>query len=100
MSIDRLVTAAPGTPGFVDGLGRFLSIVLSLNLMLGIFNLFPFPPLDGGAVLAGLVAPVRSFYVKLRAVPAAGFVGVIAAWTISPYVLRPVLLAVREILRS
>lgn len=93
VAIDRLVAAAPGGPGFVDALGRFLSIVLGLNLILGVFNLLPFPPLDGISVLAGLFAPVRALYVKLRSVPAAGLVGLIAAWTIAPYVVTPVLRA-------
>jgi Zn-dependent protease len=47
VTVDRLVAAAPGAAGVWDGPGRFLSIVMSLNLILGVFNLMPFPPLDG-----------------------------------------------------
>lgn len=93
IAIDRLVAAAPGAAHFVDGAGRFLSVVMGLNLILGIFNLMPVPPLDGASVLAGLVPPVRDVYRKLRAVPAFGLVGIIIAWRVSPYVVGPVLTA-------
>jgi Zn-dependent protease len=101
IALDRLVAAAPGSVGFVDAAGRFLSVVMGLNLILGVFNLLPFPPLDGIAVVAGVAAPVRALYQKLRAIPAMGLVGVIVAWRISPYVIGPVLrAAVRALLNS
>ena len=44
-----LVAAA--RPGAFAGAAAFLSIMFSLNLLLGVFNLLPIPPLDGfGAV--------------------------------------------------
>jgi Zn-dependent protease len=101
IALDRLVAAAPGTAGLVDAAGRFLSVVMGLNLILCVFNLLPFPPLDGIAVLAGLAPPVRALYQKMRTVPALGIVGVIVAWRISPYVVGPVLRgAVRALLNS
>lgn len=33
--------------GLADGMAKFLSIVFSLNILLGTFNLIPVPPLDG-----------------------------------------------------
>lgn len=93
IAIDRLVAAGPGAAQFVDGAGRFLSVVMGLNLILGVFNLMPFPPLDGVSVLAGLVPPVRDVYRKMRAVPAFAILGVIVAWRVSPYVIGPVLTA-------
>ena len=99
ISLDRLVAAASGVGGITDALGRFLSVVMGLNLILGIFNLLPFPPLDGVSVVAGLVPPARELYQKMRAIPAMGLVGVIVAWRISPYVVGPVLrAAVRSLL--
>jgi Zn-dependent protease len=99
LTLDRLVVAAPGYPGIVDAVGRFLSVLFGLNLILGVFNLLPFPPLDGISVLAGLAAPIRALYVKLRAVPYIGLVGLIAAWRVSPFVVRPLLqAAVRALL--
>ncbi|MBO8141566.1 MAG: site-2 protease family protein [Firmicutes bacterium] len=41
--------------------GRFLDIVVSLNIWLAVFNLLPLPPLDGSKVLAGLL-PRRYAY--------------------------------------
>jgi Zn-dependent protease len=93
ISLDRLVSAAPGVAPVLDGVGRFLSVIMGLNLILGVFNLMPFPPLDGIAVLAGIVPPVRHVYLRLRAYPAIGIVGVIIAWRVSPYVVGPVLRA-------
>lgn len=91
IAIDRLVAAAPGASGIVDALGRFLSVIMGLNLILGVFNLLPFPPLDGVAVVAGVFPPARTLYQKMRAVPAMGIVGVILAWRVAPYVVGPVL---------
>ena len=72
-----------------------------LNLILGVFNLMPFPPLDGVSVLAGIAPPIRALYQKLRAFPAIGIVGVIVAWRVSPYVVGPVLrAAVRALLNG
>ncbi|HEX4825294.1 MAG TPA: site-2 protease family protein [Candidatus Polarisedimenticolaceae bacterium] len=93
LTIDRLVTASPGMPAFLDGVGRFLSIVLGLNLILAVFNLLPVPPLDGISVLAGLVAPVRAAYVKISEIPGISIVGLIIAWRVSPYVVQPLLRA-------
>ncbi len=91
LAIDRLVAAAPGAAAIVDGLGRFLSVVMGLNIILGVFNLIPVPPLDGISVLAGLVGPAREIYQKMRAIPAMSIVGVIVAWRVSPYVVGPLL---------
>ncbi len=99
IALDRLVVAASGAHGIVDAVGRFLSVVMGLNLILGVFNLLPLPPLDGISVLAGLVPPVRGVYQKMRAFPAMGIVGVIVAWRVSQYVVGPVLrAAVRALL--
>jgi Zn-dependent protease len=82
---------SPGAQGIVDAAGRFLSVVMGLNLILGVFNLLPFPPLDGISVVSGIVPPLRALYQKMRATPALGIVGVIVAWRVSPYVIGPVL---------
>jgi Zn-dependent protease len=101
ISLDRLVAAAPGAAGITDAIGRFLSVVMGLNLILGVFNLMPFPPLDGVSVVAGIAPPVRGLYQKMRATPAFGIVGVIVAWRVSPYVVGPVLrAAVRALLNG
>ena len=93
LTIDRLVEASPGAPALVDVLGRFLSILFGLNLILAVFNLLPVPPLDGISVIAGLFSPVRALYVKLREIPGVSFVGLIIAWRVSPFIVGPVLKA-------
>jgi Zn-dependent protease len=101
LALDRLVTAASDAAGGFDALGRFLSVVMCLNLILGVFNLMPFPPLDGASVLAGIAPPIRALYQKMRAIPAIGIVGLLLAWRVSPYVVWPVVrMAVRALLNG
>ncbi|MCO6416782.1 site-2 protease family protein [Siccirubricoccus sp. KC 17139] len=55
------VTWLLGDFGSGDSVGwgyRFLALSILANLVLGLFNLLPIPPLDGGRILAGLL-PVR-----------------------------------------
>jgi len=99
-TVDRLVSALPGAPAVFDALGRFLSVVMSLNIILGVFNLIPVPPLDGMGVVAGLVAPVRNVYQRVRAFPVASIVGVLLAWKLSSFVIRPAWLAAVHLLHG
>ena len=48
LPLDSLV-ASEG--GFAAGLALFLSVLFSVNLILGLFNLIPVPPLDGYAMV-------------------------------------------------
>ena len=61
-----------GLPDLMVGLIRYLAVV---NLVLGIFNLLPIPPLDGSRVLVGLL-PAR-FMVALLLMEKWGFLLVI-----------------------
>ena len=40
----------------------FLSLIVYINIILGIFNLVPIPPLDGSRVLFALLPPSRTAY--------------------------------------
>ena len=42
-----------------ESLFRFLGLSILANLVLGLFNLFPIPPLDGGRIAVGLL-PMRA----------------------------------------
>jgi Zn-dependent protease len=46
---------------------QVLSFVVTLNVLLAVFNMVPVPPLDGGNVLAGLVGgPVANLIDRVR----------------------------------
>ena len=68
-----------------------------LNVLLGIFNLIPVPPLDGSHVLRHILpAPVRALYDR------AGIVGLLLLFTVGGplvrAVVRPTLLFVDTLL--
>jgi len=50
-------------PGISIDLGIFLGIIVFANIILGIFNLIPIPPLDGSKVLYAIL-PAR--FVKVQ----------------------------------
>lgn len=47
------------SPESLRWLYRFVSFAILVNLVLGLFNLFPVPPLDGGRIVVGLL-PLRA----------------------------------------
>ncbi len=53
--IDPVVLDAPNVAAPIV---TFLSMAISLNILLAVFNMLPIPPLDGGNVLSGLL-PLR-----------------------------------------
>ena len=67
-----------------------LSILFSLNLLLFAFNLLPLPPLDGSAILPGLMsdATARRFHEILRQ-PMFSMIGLLAAWRLFPAISDP-----------
>jgi Zn-dependent protease len=95
------VTAARmvlGHVDWVDGLGRFLSMMLTLNTILCLFNLIPFPPLDGASALT-LLMPADlglRFRQALRR-PGIGIIGLFAVWYGFGYVVQPVMRAVFQL---
>jgi Zn-dependent protease len=50
-----LDTVVLGAPGLAAPIVTFLSLAISLNILLAVFNMLPIPPLDGGNVLSGLL---------------------------------------------
>jgi len=56
LNFSKLVTSADP---FMANAGIFLSILLVLNAILGVFNLIPVPPLDGASAI-GLILPERT----------------------------------------
>jgi Zn-dependent protease len=90
LALDHLVTTGAEHGSLAEGLARFSSVLLSLNIILFFFNLLPLPPMDGAAVLAGFSAPVRRFRERMRGSPMLALLGLIIAWRIFPYVFNPV----------
>ena len=83
--------AVLGTSQFWDNAARFLSMLLFLNLVLGIFNLFPVPPMDGATVITLLMPEdfATRFLTAIRG-GAIGLVGMIFAWTLFPRVIQKI----------
>jgi Zn-dependent protease len=83
------------------GLSKLLSVFLMLNLILFIFNLFPFPPLDGSSVLTLFLSENLSHgYRRFMNQPAFAFLGLIVAWRLFPFVFVRVFKAVYALLHS
>ncbi len=90
LGFDQLVAPISEDAGALDGLGRFLSVLFSLNLLLFVFNLVPLPPLDGSSVAAGLFEPARRFRDRLRSHTFGSMAGLLIAWYTFPYVFYPI----------
>jgi Zn-dependent protease len=89
------IVGAAGESGVGEGIATVLSVLFSLNILLGIFNLIPIPPLDGYGVLglfttaAGAIR-LQQFRVKLRTF---AIIGLVVAWQVIDRFYPPVLAA-------
>jgi Zn-dependent protease len=84
-NFETVVTWAGGSPSFVTTL---LSVLLVQNTFLCLFNLLPLPPLDGGAVVAGLL-PERQAVALRQASSMMSMVGLLIAWRVFPLMTGP-----------
>lgn len=88
--LDGLVKAT--SAGGLEPVASLLSVLFSLNLLLGAFNLMPFPPLDGFNVL-GLFLPETATHKLMDfrdSLGAMTMIGVLVAWRAFDYVYEPV----------
>jgi Zn-dependent protease len=86
----HLVVAA--NPGALEAVATLLSVGFSLNLLLGVFNLLPLPPLDGFGA-AGLLLPesgARSLQVLGMRIRAYSMLGLLIAWRVFDPIFAPV----------
>jgi Zn-dependent protease len=94
VSISDFVVLPEGTDpkSLLGALARFLSVMLGLNVLLGLFNLIPFPPLDGATVAEGASPGVAGrLYAKLREVPMIELLGLLVAWNVFQQLALPAL---------
>ena len=90
VDLRRLVAAAGDAP-FRTALAGLASILLSLNLVLCVFNLLPVPPLDGSGVPPlFLSASAARAYHRFTWNPAYQVVGIVVAWNVFHRVWAPV----------
>jgi membrane-associated protease RseP (regulator of RpoE activity) len=59
-------TASNTSLGFGEKAQTFLLIIASLNIFVGIFNLLPLLPLDGGHMAIALVDGLRNTWARIR----------------------------------
>ena len=80
--------------------GRILGAFFSMNLLLCVLNLLPFPPLDGSAaIMLFMRRETQSKYQEfLWSTPLLGFVGLLVAWQLFGYMFRPVFAAAVSLL--
>ena len=62
-------TLASGDQNWNQRIGTFLLIIASLNIFVGIFNLLPILPLDGGHMAVAIADEIRAFFARLRGRP-------------------------------
>ena len=87
VSFSRLVVA---DSQLLDNGGRFLAMLLTLNTILFLFNLIPFPPLDGAGVLL-LLLP-EGVGLRIQATLRSGgfaMMGLLLAWLVFAQIVRP-----------
>jgi Zn-dependent protease len=89
------IVATPQPGGVLEGVAVVLSICFSLNLLLGCFNLLPFPPLDGYGVLGLLTTRNGAIWLQDFRLRIRGFaiIGLILGWRLIDVVYGPVFLA-------
>ena len=78
----RFAQVAHGAEGFPEAAAVIFSILFSLNLLLGVFNLLPVPPLDGWSAL-GLLLPesgARKLAELSQRFGMFSFIGLVVAW--------------------
>jgi len=86
------MVSAVATAGAMPGVATFLSVLFSLNLLLGVFNLIPLPPLDGFSAVGLLVgddnaARFHDFGQRMRAY---SIIGMLIAWKIFGPLFGPI----------
>jgi len=88
ITFSRITAASPGP---ANALSILISILFSLNLVLLAFNLIPLPPLDGSSILIFFLSDqaARRYNAVIQE-PQYRLIGLIIAWNMLDFILRPV----------
>jgi Zn-dependent protease len=89
-------------PGAGEGAATLLSVTFSLNLLLGVFNLLPVPPLDGFAAI-GLFLPenaARRFQKLGFQMRGFSMIGLLIAWRVFNPIFDPIFVFALRVLYS
>ncbi len=92
VNFSHVVGVAPGTPegSLLYPAALCLSVLLNLNLLLGLFNLIPLPPLDGAGILQGLMPGAAGrLFGSLSGNPMLSIFGLLVAWRIFGFIFQP-----------
>ena len=79
-----------------ERIGTFILLIASLNIFVGLFNLLPLLPLDGGHMAVAIADEIRAFFARLRgkARPAGIDVNVLTPLTMGVFAVLAVLTVV------
>jgi Zn-dependent protease len=75
---------------------RLLDILVAVNVILGVFNLLPIPPLDGSSLLSLVLPPSRQSIVSF--LDQYGIFLLLGLLILAPNLLTPVFSAITEAL--
>ncbi len=92
VGVSHLVEPSAAAAGstFAAPLALLLSVALSLNLLLGLFNLIPLPPLDGSGVMLGLFpSTIGRFMNAFAGNPMFSMMGLLVAWRLFDFMFPP-----------
>jgi Zn-dependent protease len=91
-------TLVMGTSG-PNGITTLLSMLVMLNVLLGIFNLLPLPPLDGAAVASiFLPSATRARVSEFMSNGMMSLLGLLVAWRVFPVFVQPLFSMVLRLL--
>ncbi|MFQ5649645.1 MAG: site-2 protease family protein [bacterium] len=77
----QLTNIVLATGGVSVGVAKLLSVLFALNLILFIFNLFPFPPLDGSGIVTLFMSEQMAYrFTQFISQPMYSLLGIVIAW--------------------
>ena len=99
--LSQMVSAAGNSAGICSFAAKILSITYKLNVLLCVFNLIPFPPLDGSKIpLAILPQSLASKYWSILNHSSVAWVGSYCAWHVFGIISPAVFDAASRILNA